>query len=159
MRWAAAVLVMLLAGCVAPGGATGPAEEEAASGYVFDDGPPPDTEAEGEGAAVDPEPEPVLELKPEESVEEEPVETGPTRVDLNAPARERCTRRGGTFTRTPAGLFVCVQPTRDANRACDGPGQCEAGCLARSRTCAPVTPLLGCYEQITARGVATVCVD
>jgi hypothetical protein len=127
------------------------------SGYVYDDAPTPASQGgEEDPPGTD---EPPAEDDPPTPAPE-PEQTGPKRVDLNAAPRAKCTRRGGDFTRTPAGLYVCVQRTRDANRSCSKASDCQGACLARSGTCAPVTPLIGCYEQITERGgMATVCVD
>lgn len=71
-----------------------------------------------------------------------------------------CESKGGRFGAGPTGLQVCYRPTKDANQACTRESDCEGICLARSRTCAPVTPLFGCNEVLTDTGQeATLCVD
>ena len=66
----------------------------------------------------------------------------------------------GQFTKTPAGAYLCVTLTGQGQKACSGPDDCRGDCLARSQTCAPVTPLIGCHDRITASGgMATICID
>lgn len=80
--------------------------------------------------------------------------------DLLATQRNACTRDGGTFAPRGNSLFVCFRPTRDANQFCEAPSDCESVCLARSKTCAPTTPFLGCHEVLTESGRrATECVN
>lgn len=75
--------------------------------------------------------------------------------------RAACLDDGGRWGADgPAGTFVCYTPTPDANKRCTTGTDCVGLCLARSRTCAPVTPFLGCHETITDGGFpATVCVE
>ena len=80
--------------------------------------------------------------------------------DLVADQRRSCERDGGTFAPRGNALFVCFRPTRDANQFCEAPSDCESVCLARSRTCAPTTPFLGCHDVLTEAGQrATQCVN
>ena len=75
-------------------------------------------------------------------------------------ARTQCERDGGTWALRGSALFTCYRPTRDANQSCSAGTDCEGLCLARSRTCAPVTPFLGCHEVLTDGGTrATRCVN
>lgn len=80
--------------------------------------------------------------------------------DLLADQRRACERDGGSFAPRGNSLFVCYVPTSDANQSCRAPSDCESVCLARSRTCAPTTPFLGCHEVLTEAGQrATECVN
>ena len=81
--------------------------------------------------------------------------------DLLADQRLSCERDGGRWgLRAGESLFVCFRNTRDANRSCGKDSDCEGFCLARSRTCAPVTPFLGCHEILTEGGQrATQCTN
>ncbi|MDV7272249.1 hypothetical protein RYZ20_15245 [Thioclava sp. A2] len=84
----------------------------------------------------------------------EPV--GEARLELE---RVACKENGGRWV---MGGFraVCERTPKDANKSCSKESDCEGVCLARSRTCAPVVPLLGCNEVLTDYGmVATLCVD
>jgi hypothetical protein len=84
----------------------------------------------------------------------------PAAPDANAEARSGCLRAKGSFTPTKTGAFICVKRTRDSSKGCSASGQCEGACLARSRSCSPVTPLVGCHDVLTDSGKrATVCVD
>ncbi len=140
-------------------------ETEADSGYVFDDGPeggPSEESSEQDSDAMPdeaPEPRP-LEMKPdeEEAIEEPaPVVSRPTASPEQVRA---CERKRGTLTKTGAGFYVCVQQTGQGQKACSSASDCKGACLARSGTCAPFTPLLGCNDIITERGgMATVCID
>lgn len=61
---------------------------------------------------------------------------------------------GGTGART------CVKPTRDGGKQCRKDGDCSGQCLARSNTCAPMNPLLGCNDILQSDGRrVTLCLD
>lgn len=90
--------------------------------------------------------------------EDEPID--PTVPSAVADAQADCTRQGGTWGTRGTSLFVCYLPTRDANQSCSKASDCEGLCLARSRTCAPITPFLGCHEILTESGTrATQCAN
>lgn len=78
-----------------------------------------------------------------------------------AHGREACEKRGGTWSKSGAeGAFLCFTPTRDANKHCTKESDCDGLCLARSQTCAPIKPFIGCHEILTDLGVrATLCTD
>lgn len=84
----------------------------------------------------------------------------PPEGPMLAQQRAACEREGGRLTPRGAGLFVCLHQTSDAGRQCDSAASCEGACLARSRTCAPMRPLLGCQEVFTLPGRReTLCTD
>lgn len=85
----------------------------------------------------------------------------PVGAELVAQEKARCERGGGIWGRGGAGGgFVCFQRTRDANQSCTRESDCQSFCLARSRTCAPLVPFLGCHDVLTDNGTrAMVCVD
>jgi hypothetical protein len=90
-------------------------------------------------------------------------EEEPAAADV-APAsalQAACEKRDGRWGRGgAAGFFLCYEQTRDGGRSCEKGTDCDGVCLARSRTCAPVKPLLGCQEVLTDNGApATLCVD
>jgi hypothetical protein len=72
-----------------------------------------------------------------------------------------CERRGGQFAAAgTSGARACVLRTRDGGRQCRRQTDCEGQCLARSNTCAPVSPLFGCHEILQADGRrVTLCID
>lgn len=86
----------------------------------------------------------------------EPV--GVARVEAD---RTACLKRGGEFhLLAKTGAYVCLSRPRDAGKACSAESDCEGACLARSGTCAPVMPLVGCHEVLTRSGTrVTECVE
>lgn len=79
--------------------------------------------------------------------------------DLFALQRMACEDDGGRWgPAAGSATYVCYRPTRDANQQCRIASDCESLCLARSRTCAPIEPFLGCHEILTEGGQrATQC--
>lgn len=132
--------------------------------------PPPQAGAEkppktGEGALI---PEgtigtppkivpPASEAPPEPPAEIPPPEaTTPTSAEGIA-----CVKRGGVWGKAGStGLMACVNTTRDGGKQCRRDRDCEGACLARSGTCAPITPLFGCHEILQDDGrQVTLCID
>ena len=89
-----------------------------------------------------------------------PEAPAPARV-VKSPGQLACERRGGSYARAGAGgAFVCVRATRDGGKQCRKESDCESACLARSRTCSPITPLLGCNDILQNDGRrVTLCLD
>lgn len=83
---------------------------------------------------------------------------GEARIALD---RAVCEKGGGSFKQMDgSGVWVCMKTPRDAGQACRTGADCESACLARSMTCAPFKPLLGCHEVITSSGLrVTECVE
>lgn len=81
--------------------------------------------------------------------------------DLMATEASACAAEGGRWgPALGSSFFVCYRTPRDAGRSCSAAADCETHCLARSRTCAPITPFYGCHEILTRAGqVATLCVE
>lgn len=77
------------------------------------------------------------------------------------PGAAACRARGGRFQPVGGGAaFVCVLPAPDAGRPCASGRDCAGLCLARSRSCAPFIPLMGCHDILTDSGVtARQCVE
>ena len=77
--------------------------------------------------------------------------------------RERlaCEKDGGRFAQGGlARTLVCYRTPRDAGKSCTKASDCSTQCLARSQTCAPIDPLLGCNEVLGNDGSrTTLCVD
>lgn len=72
-----------------------------------------------------------------------------------------CERKKGVWTQAgTTGAAFCQRPTRDGGKSCRASGDCEGYCLARSRTCAPITPMFGCQEILNDDGrVLTECLN
>lgn len=83
---------------------------------------------------------------------------GPIAPETFEAQKTLCERRGGRFgTMGPkSALNVCFMRTKDSNQRCTTSDDCEGVCLARSRTCAPVVPLLGCNEVVLSGGITAV---
>lgn len=81
--------------------------------------------------------------------------------DVFEAERTACERDGGRWApRAGDAVYVCYRETPDAGKLCSGASDCEGLCLARSRTCSPITPFLGCHEVLTeGGGRATLCVQ
>jgi hypothetical protein len=132
------------------------APAEGADGEISDEAPDaeaadtevPDAEAEA-AAVVEPPPEavpPVAAINPA----------------LQTPEALACVRKGGRYL-TVGGSSIaraCVRPTRDGGDRCERGTQCDGECLARTGTCAPVTPLFGCTEVFQDNGNrVTLCIE
>ena len=94
-------------------------------------------------------------------------ETAPTPVAAAAvPAPKSaeqitCEKNRGTWARAgKTGAMLCLRPTRDSGKQCRKGTDCEGMCLARSGTCAPITPMFGCTEILQDDGQrVTLCID
>lgn len=78
-----------------------------------------------------------------------------------SPEELACIKKGGTWSGAgSAGAKACVKLTRDGGKSCKREKDCEGYCLAKSKTCAPVTPMFGCNEIVQDNGmVVTLCID
>jgi len=92
---------------------------------------------------------------------DEPVEPGIFDPGLVDRQRTQCETDGGRWgAGARSGQLVCYMTPDDANQSCSSSADCESLCLARSRTCAPVTPFFGCHEVLNSRGAKqTLCID
>ncbi|SIS65190.1 hypothetical protein [Phaeovulum vinaykumarii] len=71
---------------------------------------------------------------------------------LPADPAAQCARQGGAWRELASGPAYCEHRTRDAGKACRSASDCEGACLARSQTCAPLRPLLGCNAILSDAG-------
>jgi len=76
-------------------------------------------------------------------------------------AQVTCEKRKGTWSRVgTSGTMTCVTQLRDSGKQCRRDRDCEGQCLARSRTCAPFSPMFGCNEVLQDDGRRmTLCID
>ncbi len=182
-RLALAVTLVMLSGCMGlPEAGSDPATEgpppddlladqPLGGGYVLDDDiadTNTDTadntvpaDADTPDAAPETDPDPETDPGSDPGPDDPPADAAPPPPDANAAARAACEKKtGGRFTSTSSGAFVCVTQTRDGGKSCKTAGDCKGACLARSRTCSPLVPLVGCHQVMTrSGGVATVCID
>lgn len=135
---------------VAGGLATAPAQETAPPAPVAETpvpAPVPVADAAEDAPAVAAAPE------------TEPAEVVPP-PPPKSPLQIACERKRGRWADTGGGLKTCVVPTRDGGERCTRENQCEGVCLARSGTCAPAIPMLGCNDILQDNGVrATECIE
>lgn len=117
--------------------------------------PPPAITATPRAVAT---PEPAPEAVAEATAPAPAANAWPVAMDGAAQA---CTRSGGRFAaQGGGGAFACVRTPRDAGDSCRTGADCEGACLARSMTCAPVVPLFGCHEVVTASALrVTECLQ
>lgn len=74
--------------------------------------------------------------------------------DLIGEQRAQCEKDGGRWGKAPGdGTFACFKTLSDANKPCSRESDCKGLCLARSRTCSPVTPFFGCNEVLGSNGL------
>ncbi len=85
----------------------------------------------------------------------------PQQSRVATPAEIACLKQGGTWGGAGnAKTRTCLQQTKDAGKRCTRQSQCDGYCLARSGTCAPIKPLLGCNDILQDNGVmVTLCID
>lgn len=115
-------------------------------------GPAPVAAVKVDAGKVDPaKPPPAKPLPAPEVVEKPPL----------SPEELACNKKGGTWSGAGfAGAKACVKLTRDGGKSCKREKDCEGYCLAKSKTCAPVTPMFGCNEIVQDNGmVVTLCID
>lgn len=59
-----------------------------------------------------------------------------------------------------SGASLCVKRTRDGGKQCSKKGECQGQCLARSGTCSPIDPMIGCNDILEADGrMVTLCLN
>ncbi|EKX56222.1 hypothetical protein D516_2995 [Rhodobacter sp. AKP1] len=105
--------------------------------------------AAGPAAAVAPSPNPGS--APKTTAEAPPV--------VVSPSQRACEKAGGSYVAVKA-LFTCVKTPPDAGKRCARESDCSGRCLARSQTCAPLDPLLGCNDILDDEGRRiTLCLD
>jgi hypothetical protein len=80
---------------------------------------------------------------------------------VKSPQQQLCEAGRGVWGQSPdTGAFLCQKRTSDAGKICRQKGDCQGECLARSGTCAPVAPLLGCNDILDDQGrEMTQCLD
>ena len=90
-----------------------------------------------------------------------PLQAGTFDPNIVSQQKSLCEERGGRWgAGGKAANLVCYMTPEDANTFCSVDTDCEGFCLARSRSCAPVTPMFGCNDVLNARGaMQTVCID
>ena len=91
----------------------------------------------------------------------EPPQAAPAPVVVKSAAQLACEKKKGVWTTAGSGsAFFCQSVTRDGGKSCRASTDCQGYCLARSLTCAPVTPMFGCQDILNEAGrMLTQCVN
>jgi hypothetical protein len=89
------------------------------------------------------------------------LQATPAPVVPLTPEGQACVKKGGVWQAVgKSGSMTCVKFTKDSGKVCSKASQCEGYCLARSGTCAPVTPMFGCNDILQDNGGrVTLCID
>ncbi|WP_343079718.1 hypothetical protein [Ostreiculturibacter nitratireducens] len=176
----ALILTLALAACVAQEGVQAPAEIGSPEGWEAapDNAPPPrptrlgePEEVEDQAAAEHSADEPA-EAEPTADATEDAAEAGaedaeaapeeePVPVVVKSQAQIACERKGGNYSSWgDTAMMMCYTTPRDAGKRCSKASDCIGGCLARSRTCAPITPIYGCKDVLNELGgLVTECLE
>ncbi|GLS88300.1 hypothetical protein GCM10010873_32740 [Cypionkella aquatica] len=99
--------------------------------------------------------------KAEETLPAVPPSEDAAAAPVLSPQEQACVKSGGRWSVAgKSGGMTCVRMLRDAGKSCRKQSDCEGSCLARSNTCAPITPLFGCNEILQNDGaMVTLCID
>ncbi len=83
---------------------------------------------------------------------------GKASVDVG---RKLCESSGGRFEPGEKGAgFLCFHTPPDAGKVCHRASDCSTACLARSHSCAPISPLIGCQEVLEEDGsIVSQCIN
>jgi hypothetical protein len=108
-------------------------------------------------AQTTPDPAPEVGAAPVAVVEAAPAAV----VAVKTPSHLACEKKGGRWSMAgSAKASFCQTPTRDAGRQCSASAECAGNCLAKSGTCAPYTPLMGCNDVLDDQGrMLTECIN
>lgn len=91
---------------------------------------------------------------------QKPAKLPPVGAANVAASKSRCESAGGQWAGRPGKGMLCFRTPADAGKQCSRASQCSAGCLAKSHSCAPITPLIGCQQLLDDGGnVVTQCIN
>ncbi len=92
---------------------------------------------------------------------DQPPQLPPAGKAMSAHRDDACVASGGVWSNQNGKQSkVCIHYTTDARKMCTRSSQCQGACLARSHSCSPVRPLLGCQDILTDSGLRmTQCVN
>jgi len=111
-----------------------------------------------------PHPEPRPEATETTETAAEPVQTPAEDAEPAAPISPKqalCEKTGGQWAAAgDTGASLCVKRTKDAGKRCDSKNDCQGQCLARSQTCSPIDPMIGCNDILQKDGrMVTLCLN
>ncbi|MEO7381386.1 MAG: hypothetical protein ABIV25_06555 [Paracoccaceae bacterium] len=78
-----------------------------------------------------------------------------------SPQQVLCEKSNGQWaTAGESGANVCVKHMRDSGKHCSKKNDCSGQCLARSQTCSPIAPMIGCNDVLDSDGrMVTYCLN
>lgn len=129
-----------------------------ATSTAADAAPGPDDGAMAQSAAPEALAEPAVEPSPEPAPQPDLTDAVPKVVKSDL--QLACEKKKGTWSSAGGKFRICLFNTKDAGKQCTRENQCEGACLARSGTCSPIRPLLGCNEILQDNGArVTLCIN
>ncbi len=110
--------------------------------------------------------EAAVETPPEPAPQPDLAEVAPEEVPEAVPEVKKsdlqiaCEKKKGNWSSAGGKSRICLFNTKDSGKQCTRESDCEGACLARSGTCAPIRPLLGCNEILQDNGArVTLCIN
>lgn len=78
-----------------------------------------------------------------------------------SPQQVLCEKSGGQWAAAgDSGASLCVRRTKDAGKRCSRKTDCQGQCLARSESCSPIDPMIGCNDVFEKDGrMVTLCLN
>ena len=78
-----------------------------------------------------------------------------------SPQQLACEKSGAQWaTAGDSGANLCVKRTPDGGKHCSKKSDCSGQCLARSETCSPIDPMIGCNDVLDSDGrLETLCLN
>jgi hypothetical protein len=167
------IVALVLAGCTLGGGraeqpTANPITGDEISVTSLDGGGQPALNSAKPGGVVA---APKVEAKPETAQSDvakaDPAKTKPAEAPkpeaakILAPEVLACQKQGGEWVAAGGeGAMACIEYTRDYGKSCHKKSDCQGDCLAKSNSCAPITPLYGCNDILQDDGsMVTLCID
>ncbi len=99
---------------------------------------------------------------PADLAKPDPASAAPATATLPpSPQQLSCEKSGAQWaTAGDTGASLCVKRTRDGGKHCSKKDDCSGQCLARSETCSPIDPMIGCNDVLEADGrMVTLCLN
>ncbi|MGL6210769.1 MAG: hypothetical protein ACRC14_13180 [Paracoccaceae bacterium] len=106
-------------------------------------------------------PAPAPEVQPTAAPETQPAAKPSTPPTPKSASQIACEKQKGTWSQIgKSRTMTCVKTLSDSGQSCSRDRDCDGQCLARSRTCAPFSPMFGCNEVLQDDGRRmTLCID
>jgi outer membrane biosynthesis protein TonB len=130
------------------------------------DGPVPDEPLKADAPAAEkpaqgPKPKPKPGTEAVQQPLAEPEAMPPVPKEQKSETQLACEKKNSIWSKVgSSGAAICIKRTKDGGKRCTNGKQCEGECLARSGSCSPFEPLLGCNEIFSDSGVrSSLCLN